>query len=190
MWACFILSAKDLLSVALTPDERVEVRTWVLSLQHPEGGFCGSATHSLPGTHANKGHANLAATFFALVTLALAAEGGAEARSAFNGVKRGPLLRWLKSLQRNDGSFGQNLWDGKVVGGRDTRHSYLASSIRWILRGAVKEGDAGWEEDIDVNAMISNIRQGQVRIQAISKNWPTDHGEIDLRWRHCGGISP
>ncbi|KAJ4244394.1 geranylgeranyl transferase type-1 subunit beta [Fusarium torreyae] len=160
-FACFIISALDLLSVPLTSSDRTAIRRWVLSLQHPEGGFCGSSTHALPGQEAYKGTANIAATFFALVLLGLAAENEDEARSAFKGVDRARLLRWLKRLQRKDGSFGQNLWNGEIVGGRDMRHSYLASSIRWMLRGDVKEGDEGWVEDVNVDEMIAHIKRGQ-----------------------------
>lgn len=162
MWACFIFSALDVLSIPLESNERANIRTWVLSLQHPDGGFCGSPTHAHEGQDASKGNANIAATFFALVLLAVAAEdddGGA--RAAFSGVRRRRLLRWLRRLQREDGSFGQNLWDGEPVGGSDTRHSYLACSIRWMVRGDVRPGDEAWEEDIDVVATVGHIRQGQ-----------------------------
>ncbi|PHH76437.1 hypothetical protein CDD80_1546 [Ophiocordyceps camponoti-rufipedis] len=40
--AFFIVSALDLLSVPLTAGDRHAVRKWVLSLQHPGGGFCGT----------------------------------------------------------------------------------------------------------------------------------------------------
>ncbi|KAF5711851.1 farnesyltransferase geranylgeranyltransferase type-1 subunit alpha [Fusarium mundagurra] len=143
-FACFIISALDLLSVPLTHTERGAIRRWVLSLQHPEGGFCGSSTHALPGQEAYKGTANIAATFFALVLLGLAADGEDEAR-----------------LQRKDGSFGQILWDGEIMGGRDMRHSYLAGCIRWMLRGDIKEGDEGWVEDLNVDEMIAHIKRGQ-----------------------------
>lgn len=161
-FACFTISALDLLSVPLDPSDRAAIRRWVLSLQHPEGGFCGSSTHALPGQEAFKGTANIAATFFALVLLGLAAENEEEAISAFKGVDRVRLLKWLKGLQRKDGSFGQNLWNGDIVGGRDMRHSYLASCIRWMLRGDVKESDVGWVEDLNIEDMIAHVKRGQV----------------------------
>ncbi|CAH0050619.1 unnamed protein product [Clonostachys solani] len=161
MWACFITSAYDLLSIPFSSTDRTKIRSWVLSLQHPDGGFCGSPTHSLPGQESHKGTANLAATFFALITLAIASDGEEEAKAAFAGVRRGKLLRWLKKLQRDDGSFGQNLWEGKPVGGRDTRHSYLASCVRWMLRGHREDDDEPWEDDVDVKAMIAHLRRGQ-----------------------------
>lgn len=160
-FACFIVSALDLLSAPFTQTERNAIRTWVLSLQHPDGGFCGSSTHAFGGQDAGKGTANLAATFFALILLATAADGDSEATAAFTGVQRDKLLRWLRRLQRKDGSFGQNLWEGQPVGGSDMRHSYLASSVRWMLGAG--QGPEGQKEDIDVVAMISHIRRGLVR---------------------------
>ncbi|ODA77745.1 hypothetical protein RJ55_06347 [Drechmeria coniospora] len=154
-FAFFIVSALDLLSSGLAAEDRSSVRTWVLSLQHPNGGFCGGPSHALAAEDAPRGSANLAATFFALLLLAMAAEGEDEARAAFAGVERGKLLRWLARLQRDDGSFGQVLWAGEPLGGKDTRHSYLASCIRWMLRG-----DAG-PHDVDVDAMVDHIRRGQ-----------------------------
>ena len=51
----FILAALDLLSSSsaaaesLIPRaERPRLRAWVLSLQHREGGFCGSSNHVFP----------------------------------------------------------------------------------------------------------------------------------------------
>ena len=130
----------------------------MLSLQHPDGGFCGSSTHAHDGHLAHKGNANIAATFFALVCLAVAADGETEAKSAFSGVKRTKLLLWLRKLQRDDGSFGQNLWEGQITGGRDMRHTFLASCIRWMLRGDVEEGEKGWVEDIDVEQLVKHVR--------------------------------
>ncbi|GAO19340.1 hypothetical protein UVI_02008700 [Ustilaginoidea virens] len=155
-FASFIVSALELLSSPLSAEDRTSIQSWVLSLQHPDGGFCGSPTHMLPGQDAFKGSANLAATFFALLLLAIAADSDAEARAAFARVRRRKLLRWLRRLQRQDGSFGQVLWEGEAVGGRDMRHSYLASCIRWMLRGGLdKDQDpAGHEDDIDVGRMM------------------------------------
>lgn len=163
-FAFFIISALDLLSVPLAAEDRTAIRTWILSLQHPDGGFCGSPAHALAGRDlSSKGTPNLAATFFALLLLAMAADSESEQRAAFAGVKRGRLLGWLRKLQREDGSFGQVLWEEKAVGGRDMRHSYLASSIRWMLRGdAKKEGEFGWEEDFDTAKMVAHIRGVQV----------------------------
>lgn len=158
--ASFVVSALDLLDAPLAAKDRSAIRHWVLGLQHPDGGFCGSSTHVYHGQDAHKGAANIAATFFALILLSIAADGKEEARSAFAGVNRKKLLRWLKALQRDDGSFGQNVWDGRPVGGRDMRHSYLASCVRWMVRGEASEGQE--EADVNLEAMIAHIRRGQV----------------------------
>jgi len=159
LFAAFTICALDLLEAPITASERSSIRSWVLSLQHPDGGFCGSPAHAYEGRNANKGHANLAATFFALMLLAAASEGEQGASAAFGGVDRVSLLRWLRSLQRDDGSLGQNLWDGQPVGGSDMRHSYLASSIRWMLTGGQRvEG----VEDLDLETMVAHVRRGQV----------------------------
>lgn len=157
--ACFIISSLDLLRSPLTTQERSAIRTWVLSLQHPDGGFCGSATHVPAG--ASLGDANLAATFFALVLLALAAVGSESEsieRNAFAGVKRRKLLQWLRRLQSAEtGAMGQMLWEGKSVGGHDGRNCYMAAGIRWMLRGDVEEGAPGWVEDINVEGLVQFI---------------------------------
>lgn len=161
--ACFIVSSLDLLRSPLTAQERNAIKTWVLSLQHPEGGFCGSATHAPAG--ASAGDANLAATFFALVLLGLAGIGtGSEEdeKNAFAGVKRRKLLLWLKKLQREeDGAMGQLLWEGQSTGGHDVRNSYMAAAIRWILRGDVKKGEEGWVEDLDLDKLVQFISNTQ-----------------------------
>lgn len=164
--AFFITSALDLLSTAahplLSPTDKAALRTWVLTLQHPNGGFAGSPTHLLPRRHylaRPDTDANLAATYFALLLLALADESGC----AFAGVDRRLTLDWLRTLQRGDGSFGEVVEGGEVRGGRDMRYCYLAACIRWCLRGDVKEGDEAWVEDIDVDALVGHIRRAQVR---------------------------
>lgn len=161
--ACFIVSSLDLLRSPLTAPERVAIRMWVLSLQHPDGGFCGSATHAPAGV--STGDANLAATFFALVLLALAAVGtGSEKdeQKAFAGVNRKRLLFWLRRLQRQeDGAMGQVLWEGESVGGHDVRNSYMAAGIRWMMRGDVEKGDERWVEDLNLEKLVKFISQTQ-----------------------------
>lgn len=157
--ACFIVSSLDLLQSPLTPNDRAAIRRWVLSLQHPDGGFCGSSTH----VQQQHGTANLAAAFFALVLLGLAAgDDPQERKAAFAGVKRKRLLRWLKKLQQPDGAFGQLIWEGESVGGTDMRHCYMAAGIRWMLRGNVAEGDEAWVDDIDVAKLRQCIQNSRV----------------------------
>ncbi|ROT37057.1 type-1 proteins geranylgeranyltransferase subunit beta [Sodiomyces alkalinus F11] len=180
--AFFIIAAIDLISPPtssgeppyLTRKDRSKIRSWVLSLQHPGGGFCGSPTHASPAearkhTAQQTGTANLAATYFALLLLALAAEG--DGRHALDGVNRRETLRWLRRLQRQDGSFGEVvLDDGSIAGGRDMRYCYLAAVIRWCLRGDAKEGAGAWVEDIDVDGLVEHIRCGQTFDGGVSES--------------------
>lgn len=97
--------------------------------------------------------ANLPATFFAILSLGYVGD--------LEGVKRKECLRWLQKLQREDGSFGELVTqEGDIEGGRDIRLSYVATAVRWMLRGdEVEEGD---EEDINVEALVDFLRAGQV----------------------------
>ncbi|KAI0146839.1 terpenoid cyclases/Protein prenyltransferase [Xylariaceae sp. FL1272] len=172
----FIISALDILSPSsdkplATPEERQQLQDWVLNLQHPYGGFCGSPHHALPRefTHGWDPNAkvnvardpsspNIAATGFALLCLGVLADD--DGSSAFAGVNRARTLNWLKKLQRDDGSFGDVLTDdGNVSGGRDMRHCYFATIIRWALGAG--QSDADKSLDIDVDALVQHIRRAQ-----------------------------
>ncbi|KAI0435955.1 terpenoid cyclases/Protein prenyltransferase [Xylaria telfairii] len=170
----FILSALDLLSPSsatplITPEDRTRLRAWILRLQHPHGGFCGSPHHVLPRGFTTRfdadtksyvardpANANIAATGFALLTLGILADG--DGSDAFSHVDRVRTLTWLKRLQREDGSFGEVLTDdGRVSGGRDMRYCYIAAIIRSALGGA--NGDKTL--DFDVDALVGHIRRAQ-----------------------------
>ncbi|XWW93995.1 hypothetical protein V2A60_001934 [Cordyceps javanica] len=183
--ACFIISSLDLLRSPPTSQERAAIRKWVLSLQHPGGGFCGSATHAPAG--ASAGDANLAATFFALVLLALSAVGtGSEEdeKNAFSGVKRKKLLLWLRRLQRDeDGAVAQMLWEGEPVGGHDVRNSYMAAGIRWMLRGDVVNGDKRWVQDLDLERLVEYISKTQTHDGGMGET--TSHHESHGGYTFC-----
>ncbi len=183
--ACFIVSSLDLLNSPLTARERAACRAWVLSLQHPDGGFCGASTHG--PVQRDRGTANLASTFFALILLSFAAESEEEQHRAFVGVNRKKLLSWLKELQRGDGGFGQLLWQGKPVGGNDVRHSYMAAGIRWMMRGNVTKDDAAWVEDVDVDKLVAAIRQTQTLDGGIGESTASheSHGKKRGNPRTC-----
>ncbi|KAI1821678.1 terpenoid cyclases/Protein prenyltransferase [Xylaria intraflava] len=170
----FIVAALDLLSPSspteLMPfQDRSRLRAWILKLQHPHGGFCGSPHHVMPKGYTSKydretdtyvaqdpANANIAATGFALLCLGVLGEG--DGTDTFLGVKRDRTLMWLKKLQREDGSFGEVLTDdGRISGGRDMRYCYLAAIIRWALGAA--EGDPAL--DFNVDALVGHIRRGQ-----------------------------
>ncbi|KZL80963.1 prenyltransferase and squalene oxidase [Colletotrichum incanum] len=201
----FILAALDILSPSepskeeqqlLTPADRAAARNFVVGLYHPGGGFCGSPNHALPaelyanwdfekGTPQtrNSSSANLASTYFALLILAIVADGPEAAKSAFAGVDRVATLRWLKRLQRPDGSFGELvLDDGSIEGGNDMRLCFLAATIRWALRGDANEGDADWVEDIDVDALVKHIRQGQTYDGGLAQSSHQNESHAGYAW--------
>lgn len=188
----FIIAAIDLLSSPddpkplLSPTDSRGLRSWVLSCQHPHGGFCGSPTHIFPLGRDDSdagGNANIAATYFALLLLPMLTEDGHAEGGAYAGVDRAKTLRWLRRLQRvdGDGSFGEVIYEVPsfdsagdrrpatdtenrtyiVGGGKDMRYCYLAATIRWILRGDVPENDDAYVEDIDVAALVRHIRRSQ-----------------------------
>jgi len=169
------------LTPLISPAECKQLRQWILSHQHPGGGFSGTSSLVFPlssgaydewdfATDAREtehsGLASIAATLFALQLLALLSDDESPG-GAFRGVNRVRTLRWLKSLQREDGSFGEALrrLPGKgwsIAGGYDMRYCYVAASIRWMLRGDTKEGEAGWVEDFDTENLARYILQSQV----------------------------
>jgi len=161
--ACFTISALDLLGALETStsaDERAAYIDWIYRCQHPNGGFRGF-TGADPGRLRSERNecwdpANLAATFFALATLIMLG-------NDLKRVKKRGCLRWLRSLQLEDGSFGEaNGEYGKVSGGGDVRFGYCAASVRWVL-SRVSDADAvGQEEDINVEALAKSITSLQV----------------------------
>jgi geranylgeranyl transferase type-1 subunit beta len=178
--AIAILTPPDSQSTPLIPpQDRRKLRQWVLSHQQPGGGFTSTSTLVFPiegheqweaetGAEDREGAglANLPATLFALQLLALLADEDDEA-GAFEGVDRVQTLRWLRRLQRDDGSFGEVLkrlpghgWF--IGGGYDMRYCYIAASTRWMLRGGVKEGEPGWVEDFDTEGLARYILSSQV----------------------------
>lgn len=162
--AFFILSALDILGAGadvFSSEDIKSYRKWILGCQHPSGGFCGSPSHKYPDKYydefeeINIDPPNLAATYFGILTLNFV--GGLEE------VKRTQCLRYLKRLQREDGSFGEILGkDGKVEGGRDMRYCHFASTIRWVLRGDLQSAAGDHYDDIDVEKLVKHIRSGEV----------------------------
>lgn len=175
----FILSSLDLLGAdadILSAAKLRSIHDWILKCQHPNGGFCGSPTHRYPDNFYdeknsdNADPANLPATFFALLNLNYVGK-----VSEINRVK---CLRWLKTLQRKDGSFGEIIKDGRIEGGRDMRYCHFASAVRLILRGDLPSVGGEDYEDIDVDALVRHIRGGEVWIL-------TQNDGIILTWcRH------
>ncbi|KAI4601550.1 hypothetical protein KJ359_011680 [Pestalotiopsis sp. 9143b] len=171
-------------SSLLTRKDRRQLREWVLSLQHRGGGFCGSPQHVLPadllpnGPVVDPENANIAATYFALMLLAIVAEDGEEP-DIYLKVNRVATLRWLKNLQREDGSFGEILKpNGTIGGGRDMRYAYMAAVIRWVLGG----DQAGPELDFDVDKFVNHIKQSQTFDGGIAES---SMGESHAGYSYC-----
>ena len=84
--------------------------------------------------------------------------------AAFARINRKATLRWLKTLQRSDGSFGEVVdADGIISGGRDMRYCYFASAIRWCLRDpdATRDQEEDAALDFDTDRLVKYIRAGQ-----------------------------
>lgn len=156
--AYFILSALDLLGVLhthTTPAERAEYVEWILRCQHPGGGFRGF-TGTMYGVEAERGNqwdaANVAATYFALATLAVLGEG-------MERVRRRECLDWVRGLQRENGSFGEGMGkNGKIEGAEDMRFCYLAAGTRWFMRRVEMEE----VEDVNVDNLVDWIESSVV----------------------------
>lgn len=161
----FILSALDVLDQhkkLLSEKERADIRDWILRCQHPSGGFCGSTNHRFPDEYyvdVGQGKelmdpANLAATYFAILALTYVGD--------LSQVRRRDCLKWLQTLQRDDGSFGELVTaNGTIEGGRDMRYCYIATAIRWMLVGDQISKEE-LKDDIDVDKLVEHLRSGQV----------------------------
>jgi geranylgeranyl transferase type-1 subunit beta len=162
----FILSALDLLGAGadtFPEKDRKNIKDWILKCQHPNGGFCGSPNHRYPDAYyVDVGHgkqqmdpANLPATFFAILSLSFVGN--------LKQIKRDECLKWLKTLQRDDGSFGELVTqNGIIEGGRDMRPCYLAVAVRWMLRGDTPLNEKERKDDINIETLVEHIRAGQV----------------------------
>jgi geranylgeranyl transferase type-1 subunit beta len=165
MLGFLILAALDLLGVGVetlpAPDIK-NFKAWILNCQHPNGGFCGSPNHKYPKTYYIEDPcneidpANLAATFFAILVLSFVGR--------LADMDRGRCLKWLKKLQREDGSFGEMLGENDVIeGGKDVRYAFFAAGVRWMLRGDVRQVNGEEIEDIDIDELVRYIRSTEVR---------------------------
>lgn len=162
--AFFIISALDLLDAWETvakDGERKDYVNWIYHCQHPDGGF-----RMWPGTdlgdlrndeNAKWDPANIPATYFALSSLVIIGDD-------LKRVNRKGTLKWLRRMQRNEGSFGETIVDGQINGGKDPRFGYCAAGIRHILRGHAKGSvPIGGEmvQDIDVDGLVGCIRRSE-----------------------------
>jgi geranylgeranyl transferase type-1 subunit beta len=167
--ALFTVSALDILGdldSALSSEERQGHIDWVYRCQLPEGGF-----RPWPGTdfdaQRNDGNkrwdpAHVPGTFFALLTLVVLGDD-------LERVKRREILEWLCKMQRPEGSFGETVSeDGLVQGGNDSRFGYMATAIRWILRGDL-EGPCDGIPDINVDNFVLCVQEAETYDGGISE---------------------
>lgn len=140
--AFFILSALDLLDSLDSHTTQVERAGWIdfiYSCQHPEGGFrafTGSkfGDKATTAENARWDPANIAGTYFAIVSLALLGDD-------LERVQRRKTLEWIKRLQHKDGSFGElHAGSGPVEGGQDVRFCFMAALVCYLL-GTCSEQD-------------------------------------------------
>ncbi|WEW60317.1 geranylgeranyl transferase type-1 subunit beta [Emydomyces testavorans] len=158
----FIVAGLDLLGsldANLSESERQGCVNWIYHCQIPSGGFRGFTGTDFGDDKrtAENEHwdpANLAATFFALVTLLILGDD-------LMRVKRKECLRWLRRMQREDGSFGEVLGaGGEIAGGRDLRFCCCAAGIRYMLRGRDVEY-LKHVDDIDIQKLVSYVENCQ-----------------------------
>jgi geranylgeranyl transferase type-1 subunit beta len=167
--ALFTVSALDILGdldSALSAEERQGHIDWVYRCQVPSGGF-----RPWPGS--DFGHMSnddnmkwdpphIPGTFFALLTLVVLGDD-------LGKVKRREILKWLLRMQRPEGSFGETVSDdGFVRGGNDSRFGFMATAIRYILRGDL-EGPCEGVPDIDVDKFVSCVRAAECYDGGISE---------------------
>lgn len=162
-----MISAVDLLGAldtSISAEGRRDYVDWIYHCQHPDGGF-----RMWPGTdfgeranevNAQWDPANVPATYFALGALLVLGDD-------LSRVKRRLTLRWLRKMQRSNGSFGETFVGGAIQGGKDPRSAHCACGARYILRGA-RSGprtiDGEEVEDIDVDALVRCVRAAEVSL--------------------------
>ncbi|KAI1621640.1 terpenoid cyclases/protein prenyltransferase alpha-alpha toroid [Exophiala viscosa] len=133
----FIVAALDLLGAletAITIAERQSWIEWIYTCQVPFTGgfrgFTGTMLGSMRSSHNwHWDPANLPNTYFALATLIILGDD-------LSRVSRAECMRWVCSLQRLDGSFGEFLGEGNAVeGADDMRLCMCAVGVMKILQG-------------------------------------------------------
>ncbi|KAH8731464.1 geranylgeranyl transferase type I beta subunit [Phaeosphaeriaceae sp. PMI808] len=159
--ALFTVSALDILGdldKAISTEERQGYIDWVYNCQLPAGGFRpwpGSDFGAL-SSDANKrwDPPHIPGTFFALLALVVLGDD-------LERVKRREILQWLLKMQRPEGSFGETVnEEGFVHGGNDSRFGYMATAIRWILRGHLV-GPCDGVPDINVDSFVNCVRKSE-----------------------------
>lgn len=156
----FIVAALDLLGsldTVISAPERQGWIEWIYCCQVPHtGGFRGFTGTVLGGLRsAHNWHwdpANLPNTYFALASLVILGDDLAR-------VKRRECLRWVRSLQRPNGSFGEFLGENnEVEGADDPRLCMCAVGILTILQGKQGDGDSPLFDQASLRRYTSNCQ--------------------------------
>ncbi|KIW17578.1 hypothetical protein PV08_04773 [Exophiala spinifera] len=156
----FIVAALDLLDAietATTPEERHSWIEWIYACQVPfTGGFRGftgtnlGSMRTLHNWHWDS--ANLPNTYFALATLVILGDD-------LSRVKRKECVAWVRSLQRENGSFGEFLGeDDAVEGGDDPRLCMCALGTLSILQGTEQGVGDSPIDTVKLKEYISNCQ--------------------------------
>ena len=180
--AAFILSALDILGdlpAALSQEEREGYIDWVYKCQLPEGGFRPAPATDLGASRNGENQIwdpiHVAGTFFALLILVNLGDD-------LERVRRREILLWLTKLQRPDGGFGETLGeDDRVEGGNDSRFGFMATAIRWMLRGTL-EGPVDGVPDIDVDAFVRCVQVAETYDGGLSE---APHHEAHAGFTSC-----
>lgn len=136
----FIIAALDLLGALddiSTQADRAAWINWIYSLQVPSGGFRGFSGTNLQSRRSmynlHWDPANLHNTYMGLVTLLMLGDN-------LSRVHRNECLRWVQSLQKPNGCFGEMLGEAdEVLGKDDLRSTYCAAGIVYVLSDQTDE---------------------------------------------------
>lgn len=180
--AAFILSALDILGdlpAALSQEEREGYIDWVYQCQLPEGGFRPAPATDLGVSRNGENQIwdpiHVAGTFFALLILINLGDD-------LERVRRREILQWLTKLQRPGGGFGETLGENdRVEGGNDSRFGFMATAIRWMLRGNL-EGPVDGVPDIDVDAFVRCVQVAETYDGGLSE---AAHHEAHAGFTSC-----
>ena len=106
---------------SIEPSLRQQWVDWIYTCQVSTGGF-----KNAPGSASEYNPAHVAATYFALASLITLGDNHVR-------VHRHETLRWIQSLQLQEGNFAATLVKGIPQGERDLRFSYCACAAAHLL---------------------------------------------------------
>ena len=138
-----------------------EILDWVMKCQHEKGGFGGNINHD----------PHIIYTLSALQILSLVGE--------LHRIDKASIKKYIKSLQRPDGSFCGDIW-GEI----DTRFSYCALSSLAILGSLREELDNDRDEKSNYCIDVKNA----VEFISSCQNFDGGFGAVPSAESHAGQI--